>query len=480
MGAGKNMTTLHWSVTKNENIRWRTPLPETGQSGIAVAQGRLFLTTMRPVSAQDKKDGTDIVGYCLDAKTGKILWSVPLAGDAENESPYAYSFSDSSTPTPVTEGKYVWFVNASGRIVCCDFSGTILWERVWKPTIGRPFNKQFEPILHGDWLLNLEPRDMSDPKREKDPWNYIQALDKKTGKVVWVSEDALTHYNTPIKNKGKDGWSLLIGRGGYHDVPEAPIGLSLISLEKGNRAGKMLWRYAGTGKALYNMHWDAKLAYWIDLDKAIHTILDARTGAVLRQQPLDTNADWRRWDNASKQYFLETGVNFKERGITVFPAWFTNIPHAQWHYFLCFSNPEPAYGIGPCGPMHCVGRVHLTTGKVEYLELPVAPGVYSKTLTSSTVNSRGVDVMSDPRSRRDGWHWAFLGSPIAIGKYLLWTTMLGVTYVLDGEAPVLDARALVSVNDLGAIGETWSLNTPTHHNGLLYHRTMKEVVCING
>ena len=37
--------TLKWSAERNENIRWRTTLPESGQSGIAVWADRLFLTT---------------------------------------------------------------------------------------------------------------------------------------------------------------------------------------------------------------------------------------------------------------------------------------------------------------------------------------------------------------------------------------------------------------------------------------------------
>ena len=34
-----------WSVAAGKNIRWRTPLPNGGQSGIAVWGDRLFLTT---------------------------------------------------------------------------------------------------------------------------------------------------------------------------------------------------------------------------------------------------------------------------------------------------------------------------------------------------------------------------------------------------------------------------------------------------
>jgi hypothetical protein len=56
--------------------------------------------------------------------------------------------------------------------------------------------------------------------------------------------------------------------------------------------------------------------------------------------------------------------------------------------------------------------------------------------------------------------------------------MLGVTYVLDGKARTLDAAALLSVNDLGTAGQVWSLNTVSAANGRLYHRSMKEVICI--
>ena len=42
----------------------------------------------------------------------------------------------------------------------------------------------------------------------------------------------------------------------------------------------------------------------------------------------------------------------------------------------------------------------------------------------------------------------------------------------------MDERAILGVNDLGPLGQTWSLNTPTAINGKLYHRTMKELLCL--
>lgn len=56
--------------------------------------------------------------------------------------------------------------------------------------------------------------------------------------------------------------------------------------------------------------------------------------------------------------------------------------------------------------------------------------------------------------------------------------MLGVTYVIDGKAKTLDQKALLAVNDLGKAGETWSLNSICFAEGRLFHRSLKEVVCI--
>ena len=473
-----------WSVTRNQNIVWRTTLPEEGQSGIAVWGNRLFLTTMKPLaSANAPKEGHDVVGYCLDAQTGKILWTADLPGT--EDSVYAYGFSDSSTPSPITDGKHVWFFNCSGSVGCWDVKGKPVWLREWKPTGGRPFNKQFEPMLIGDTLINMEPRDSDDPKREpKDAWNYLRGLDKLTGKTLWVSEDALTHYNTPVMGTLDDGTpAILQGRGGYHDVPETPNGLTLTGLAPGQE-GKALWRYEAKGKALYNMHWDKQHAYWLNSDASEHYVIDTHNGRWIKTQSLTESVDYRRYDVAAGKYVLQSNLNFKTQNpvVSVFPGWFTNIVVGDYHYFLCFTD-----AASKSGPAHCVGRVNIVTDKVEYLELPVqvirepnAPDkmIWGQEQPSSTLDARGIDAAGDPRSKRDGWWWCMLGSPTAVNGKIFFTTMLGVTYVIDGQAKTLDEKALLAVNDLGPAGQTWSLNSVSYANGRLYHRSMKEVVCI--
>ncbi len=474
---------LHWSGARGENIAWRTDLPECGQGGITVWRDRLFLTTMKPLRAGVlKKEGPDAVGYCLDSATGKILWSVDLPGSLD--AIYAYGFSDGTTPSPCTDGKQVWFFNACGYVGCYDFQGRKVWSRSWKPAADRPFNKQFEPFLMGDHLVTLEPRAEGDARREADPWNYLKGLDKKTGEVVWVSDDALTHYNNPISGRLQGGDpAVLIGRGGHHDVPEKPVGLSLVSLNPA-RAGKTLWRYHSTGHALYNMHWTRKYAFWIPEIRPEITVLNVETGEPVRALKLGTDVTYRRFDPASKRYEEHVGVDTQKLTppLTVFPAWFTNTLVGDYLYYLCFTD-----AARKVGPDHCIGRVHVETGKVEYLELPVsvrrASGspdewIWGKAQFTKTINSRGVDVAGDPRSRRDGWFWCFLGTPTVVGIRIYITNMLGVTYVIDGAARELNAKALLAVNDLGDPTDTWSVNSLSAVGDSIYHRSMKEVVRI--
>jgi hypothetical protein len=144
-----------------------------------------------------------------------------------------YAYSDSTSPTPVTDGQSVCFTNASGKMGCCDFAGKKIWERSFVPW-GKPypFNKQHEPILFNGTIVNLEPLDGRPPG--KNGWNYLRGIDLTTGKTRWIAEDATTAYCTSVFGRLKDGTpAILHGHGGWHDVPERPVGLSLTTLAPG-------------------------------------------------------------------------------------------------------------------------------------------------------------------------------------------------------------------------------------------------------
>ncbi|MEQ1749827.1 MAG: PQQ-binding-like beta-propeller repeat protein [Prosthecobacter sp.] len=510
---------VQWSVTRDQNILWRTALPNGGQSGIAISSGRVFLTTFDVFKKGDSLFSSSILGHCLDAHTGKLLWSVKLYGPTE--SPMLYAYSDSTSPTPVTDGKHVWFTNNSGEMGCWDFDGKEVWRRSFTPW-GKPypFNKQHEPMLFGDTLINVEPADETPP--EKPGWNYVRGIDKLTGKTRWIADDGTTTYCTSVFGRTANGEpAVLTGRGGHHDVPERPVGLSLISLVPG-REGKTLWRFvadtddkgqvlkepgslaAPTWQALWTLHWDAKNAYWFKLNpEESHLVFDSTTGKLLHEQSLIRGVDYRQWDPATKQHIVHTNVNLRDMRelsprsqlaadevMRVQPAWHANIVLNGDHYFFTSTAHRRNRHApkGRAGPSHCIARVNIATGKVEYFEVPVTmlrnPGapdesIYGSAQRTTTLNNDGLDIAAEDRSRTDGWEIpAFWGSPVAINDKIYVTTMIGITYVIDSKAIVLDEHALLAVNDLGPNGTTWSLNSISYDAGRIYHRSLKEVICI--
>ncbi len=485
-----------WSVENGNNIAWKVPLPETGQSGIAVWKDRLFLTTMKPMDVSDSANpknnkGSDIVIYCCDADNGRILWQRDLAGDPKAASIYAYGFSSSSSPTPITDGTHVWFWNASGQMGCWTVDGEEVWTRSWTPTLGRPFNKQFEPIKLGNTLLNVEPLDPDDPKRREDAWNVLRAFDARTGKSLWTAAEGLTHYNTPVLGQLPDGsHAVLYGRGAHHEPPETPPGLTLTQAD-GAKAGTAIWNWNALpdGKAQVTQCWDSQYAYWLDESRTDLVVLNTKDGTEAKRIAWNKDVTITSYDSATKKFETRSGVNLAEETppVTVFPAWHANLSMYPHVYFQCFHFQGKRRGRETnIGPKNSIARINVETETVEYLEIPFdVPTIDGEKKTGNgilypnmTTNSRGIDVAGDQRSKRTGWWWCFNGNTIAVNQYLYFTFMCGKVQVIDGKAATFDQTALVSMNDLGKFGETWSVNTPSYSNGRIYHRTMKELICI--
>jgi PQQ-like domain len=511
--SGKAPTSF--SVTLNQNIAWKAPLPGGGQGGIAVWGDRLFLTTFEPYTAGASKMSANIVGHALDAASGKILWSVKLSGTTP--SPMMYAYSDSTSWTPITDGAHVWFFNSSGEMGCWDFAGKEVWRRSF-PAPDEPFNKQHEPFLAGDAIVSAEPLAPGDAgySDDKNIWNYLRGIDKLTGKTLWVSADALTHYATAVSGRLASGaLAVLHGRGGPHGVPERPIGLSLTNLAAGHE-GESLWRFVPeqppntpaiddgtTFEALYTMTWDEHYGYaFRNAPEEAHLVIDIASGKLLRSQSLAAKVDVRQWDLAAKKYVFRENVSIRDVAdspayplgqgevLHVHPNWHANLVVDGYHYFSTMTNNRRNDHAPPghSGPAHCVGRVNVETGKVELLEVPVgvkrAPGkpdelVYGQSLKTKVNDSAGNDLAQEDRSRTDGWEIpAFFGTPTAVGDVLYMTSMVGVVYVLDAKAAVFDEHALLSVADLGPLGETWSLNSLSYSRGQLFERTSDSVICI--
>lgn len=156
---------LSWST--NENVRWRTPLPERGNSTPIIWGSRVFLT-----QAVEQRRTL----MCFDRTNGKLLWQ---QGPTYTGKESAHATNPLGSSSPVTDGERVmaWF--GSSGLYCYDLDGKELWHRDLGPQ-KHIWGWGSSPTLHGDLcFLNFGPGVPS----------FLLAVDKRTGKTVWQVDE---------------------------------------------------------------------------------------------------------------------------------------------------------------------------------------------------------------------------------------------------------------------------------------------------
>jgi len=484
-----------WSVVHNRNIRWKLQLPETGQSTVTIWGQRVFFTTMQPVD-DDSELGSNIVAWCCDANTGAVIWKRDIPGTH----PLRLSgcFSDSSAPPPVTDGQRVCFFNASGRIVCCDLNGGLLWSQDIMP-VGRS-----QPFLHGTNVIFTRQNYMPDEhghfshehkNAPPEKWTNLQALDMATGKVKWTSTCGVNMGCIPLPVPLDDGRNvILVGRGGGHSPPETPAGVSLISADDGST----IWTLPLKGfmsTQTYGVHGRHALIFHGDQ----HLWVDVASGEIVKQTSITDDVSVRGFEFADSKYVdrVETLPASKSRSIIQQ----SNLLVGDYHYFRSYTHPY-------------IGRINVVTDDVSYLQVPVqlvrspaqpddilvwdesqmpepipedkkARGFrvgtrvsYITQAENSMQNSRGFVVMGDARSKANGWGHHAAAIPSVADEHLYMPVMNGTVYVLKWQHETFDEAAITAINDLGPAGNSWTRSSLSFGNGTIFAHTIRELTCI--
>ena len=465
-----------FSVPRGDGVIWSTPLPNTGESTPIVSGNRIFLTCHTPMKA-DAEAGQAIFGICYDAANGKELWRRELP--ATRSTDMASGFSDNTAASPVTDGKHVCFLNVGGSIRTYDFDGNLVWEYDWVP-FGRHHARQQEPILYDGKVIFLKTvaRDLEPSMttkagakplgRDRKYWTHLHAFDLATGKPVWVAECGTSVHSASLFNRLPDGTpAILTGRGGGHAPPEEPYGLSLINAD----TGRTIWDLSIKDYAAHqNCSWNSRIAgAWIGMS---HHRIDISKGEILSGTSLNKQVHVRHFSDGAFHTREDDSLERSKKAAT----YHTNLMVGEYHYFRTHSG-------------FLIGRVHLETGAVEYLQVPVQVTVepdgklirrwdWDDSRRNDVRNNDGFIVYQDERATLHGWGHVSAASPIVVGDYLYVPTMIGTVYVLRWNADVLDESALVSISDLGPADKTWSLSSLAYSDGRLYARTMRELVCI--
>ncbi len=238
-------TVVKWDIEKSENILWNTPIPGLAHSSPAVWADKIFITTAI------KKDGKSnlkvgLYGniesksedqaftwrlYCIDKKTGKILWNK----DAHTGKPKIKRHPKSShaNATPCTNGKYVIAFFGSEGLHCYDMDGNLIWKKnlgVLDWGYFRIPSAQWgggsSPVIH-------EQKVIVQCDVQKD--SFIAAFNLKDGSEVWkTSRQEVPTWSTPTVYA--DGRHSQIIVNGFKHIGAYDLA-----------AGKQIWKMKGGG-----------------------------------------------------------------------------------------------------------------------------------------------------------------------------------------------------------------------------------------
>lgn len=143
-----------------------------GYSSPAIVDGRLYLTGSRDEKAEI---------ICIDTATGKELWASGIGNDPEKG--YATRWGAGTRGAPTVSDGLVYAMSANGALVCVTADAG---KKQWSKNLVDDFGGKIpewgyseSPLADGAKLIVTPGGDDG----------AIVALDKKTGKTLWQSED---------------------------------------------------------------------------------------------------------------------------------------------------------------------------------------------------------------------------------------------------------------------------------------------------
>jgi hypothetical protein len=198
-GDGTSLATdvpLHWSETNN--LAWKVPIPGRGRSSPIVLEDRVWLTTAlergvkrASIYGEDMRTAEHVTleALCLDRAQGNILWRTPVF-EVDKPDP-VHSYNSWATPTPVVEpGRLYCDFGAFGTACLEANTGRVLWKT--RLRVDHQFGPGSSPVLWRNLLVLV--RDGNDAQ-------YVAALDKQTGQIVWKSDRPPIVADSPIVKK---------------------------------------------------------------------------------------------------------------------------------------------------------------------------------------------------------------------------------------------------------------------------------------
>jgi len=221
-----------WDATKH--LRWVLPTPGPSAATPVIADGRVFLVAAEKTAQQ-------VLALAVNATNGQLLWSRVLSPDSKVIS----GNNDMASPSPVTDGKSVWFMTGTGVLTAFTVDGQLLWRRDLAEdgafAIQHGYSSSpllFDGRLYIVVMQNDNPQRYGQNPGRKGPFDsYLLALDSATGKTLWkqvrptnATDESRESYITPYPFVWKQRREIVLAGG------ECVTGHDAVS-------GAELWRW---------------------------------------------------------------------------------------------------------------------------------------------------------------------------------------------------------------------------------------------
>jgi len=206
------------------DLLWRTPIAN-GYSGPTVANGRVYVTDRPEAPGESERV------LCLDAKSGKILWTKEYACSYA-----ALGYPDGPRASVTIDDGRAYSLGAMGHLRCHD---AITGELLWNKDPGKDYT-----IAKVTWGMSSSPlveKDLLIVQLGVRPGGCVVAFDKRTGEEKWRAMDDKVSYSAPIIIE-RAGWRLLLCWTGENMTALDPA------------TGAVLWKYpTPQGKMVINV-----------------------------------------------------------------------------------------------------------------------------------------------------------------------------------------------------------------------------------